>query len=318
MLPELNFGPKVAQHCSFYQNNQTIIQTETIRWHRFFFGQIEVRYVFISSQRDFYLRAGDSQGMRSECSRPCWCNAKQLERNWPANLPIQPRRYRQSGIHDFDFMAWITRLHIGKGRKEERGNTVSLLCSAAANQMLLQGWHADSQVVIQWPDSHLLQRAYGWSSKHVKPLGSGQCETQGVPHAVMRRRWSHQVAKRRQKSASHHLFFPRTKRREETWLVVTEVYTHREELQRGIKHSQIKMIRVKEQHREEAETQSKKEFPPDWKWRRQFSCTGGAWSDWEGDYSSDCHTHQLITAACVFTQGRVHPRLRVYSVGTVA
>lgn len=173
MLPELNFGPKVAQHCSFYQNNQTIIQTETIRWHRFFFGQIEVRYVFISSQRDFYSRTGDSQGMRSECSRPCWCNAKQLERNWPANLPIQPRRYRQSGIHDFDFMAWITRLHIGKGRKEERGNTVSLLCSAAANQMLLQGWHADSQVVIQWPDSHLLQRAYGWSSKHVKPLGSG-------------------------------------------------------------------------------------------------------------------------------------------------
>lgn len=40
-----------------------------------------------------------------------------------------------------------------------------------------------------------------------QPFGSCHCETHGIPHPVMRRRWSHQEAEQRQKSGSH-LVFP--------------------------------------------------------------------------------------------------------------
>lgn len=65
-----------------------------------------------------------------------------------------------------------------KERKKKQLGPLSLYrCLQSDVVTRLQGRHADSQVVIQWPNSHPLWRAYGRSSEPVNHLASGIWDT---------------------------------------------------------------------------------------------------------------------------------------------
>lgn len=161
------------------------------------------------------------------CRRPYF--TKPTNRNGNGNRNVHPGRRgwqytpRASGDHRKELFWWcvmslnaseflhqtnieqtVSTFAKGQGRvreceteREKRGGKKHLfslyLCVQSDVVTRLQGRHADSQVVIHWSDSHPLYRAYGRSSKPVNHSTKWHMR-QGIPHPVMRGRWSHQVA----------------------------------------------------------------------------------------------------------------------------
>lgn len=103
---------------------------------------------------------------------------------------------------------WVMQCKMKREKGEKIQNTY-LLCIAASNQMSLPGYRHDMLTARLQSNGPIVIHCRGLMDGRANLWTIWQVayETQGIPHPVMRRRWSHQVAERKAeiRIRSHHI-----------------------------------------------------------------------------------------------------------------